>query len=551
MTTGRSDEVIDANGLRLPGRFTPDRALAQFRAEPGGRYVLADLEGPGCIRHLWMTTRALPGINRSMILRLYWDGATVPAVEAPLGDFFGMCHGVGYYPINNQFLSVQDQSGYNAYFAMPFERGARLELEVAPDAPARPLYYHVDWHRYRPGALREPLRFHAAWRRENPTQAYGEEYLVLDAVGRGRLLGFVYGVRLLDDADRWSHGGAENLYLDGEAIGEEGVEPAYLRGSGGEDTFGTSYGGALHRPETHLYAGIPYYTHEDVGQARPAQRLGAYRFFVPDAIPFERSLHFRFGCVANDICSTVYWYQTAPHRPFVRLPGWDRLQPGTELRRGSVDLLAAGGRRRRRVVAVRAVRGRHRTGDGPGAAPGGGRGAGRGGALRRRLRSGVALAYPEPGQARAAPGALGAAARRARLRRLRPRLPPLDARGQRAVAGGGLRRDRPVGGRRHPGDAAPGLGRPAHPAPERRPAGRPWGAVRIPAPRRSGPPAGGAQPPRAQAQQHQRADLGRLVLQLPGGAAGRAGARPRRAAGGGPRGGARYHLRIDLPIVSD
>ena len=94
MTTGRSDEVIDANGLRLPGRFTPDRALAQFRAEPGGRYVLADLEGPGCIRHLWMTTRALPGINRSMILRLYWDGATVPAVEAPLGDFFGMCHGV-------------------------------------------------------------------------------------------------------------------------------------------------------------------------------------------------------------------------------------------------------------------------------------------------------------------------------------------------------------------------------------------------------------------------------------------------------------------------
>jgi len=343
MTTGRSDEVIDANGLRLPGRFTPDRALAQFRAEPGGRYVLADLEGPGCIRHLWMTTRALPGINRSMILRLYWDGATVPAVEAPLGDFFGMCHGVGYYPINNQFLSVQDQSGYNAYFAMPFERGARLELEVAPDAPARPLYYHVDWHRYRPGALREPLRFHAAWRRENPTQAYGEEYLVLDAVGRGRLLGFVYGVRLLDDADRWSHGGAENLYLDGEAIGEEGVEPAYLRGSGGEDTFGTSYGGALHRPETHLYAGIPYYTHEDVGQARPAQRLGAYRFFVPDAIPFERSLHFRFGCVANDICSTVYWYQTAPHRPFVRLPGWDRLQPGTELRRGSVDLLAAGG----------------------------------------------------------------------------------------------------------------------------------------------------------------------------------------------------------------
>jgi hypothetical protein len=329
--------------LDLPDRFTPDRALGNFRADPGQRYVLADLDGPGCIRHLWMTTRALPMVNRSMILRIYWDGEEHPSVEAPLGDFFGMCHGLGYYPLNTPYLSAQDQSGYNAYFPMPFARSARIELEVDPAGPPRPFYYHVDWHRYRQGSFREDLRFHAAWRRECPTQAYGEEYLVLDAVGRGRLLGFVYGVRLLDDADRWSHGGAENLYVDGEATGVNGVEPAFIRGSGGEDTFGTSYGGALHKPETHLYAGIPFYYHEDVGQARPAQRLAAYRFFEHDAITFERSLHFRFGCVANDICSTAYWYQTNPHRPFLRLPEWEKLHPGTELRRGAADLLEAAG----------------------------------------------------------------------------------------------------------------------------------------------------------------------------------------------------------------
>ena len=118
----------------------------------------------------------------------------------------------------------------------------------------------------------------------------------------------------------------------------------YIRGSGGEDTFGTSFGGALHRPETHLYQGIPYYVHEDVvAGARPAQRLGAYRFFEHDAIPFERSIHFRFGCMANDICSTAYWYQTQPHRPFVRMPEWPELKPATELRRGSIDLLDADG----------------------------------------------------------------------------------------------------------------------------------------------------------------------------------------------------------------
>ena len=143
---------------------------------------------------------------------------------------------------------------------------------------------------------------------------------MLDAVGRGRLLGFVFGARLYDDVDRWSHGGAETIYIDGEAYGDGGTEPAHIRGSGREDTFGTSYGGALRRPETHLYQGIPYHVHEDVSQARPAQRLAGYRWYEPDAITFERSLHFRFGCMTNDLCSTVYWYQDPPHRPFVRLP---------------------------------------------------------------------------------------------------------------------------------------------------------------------------------------------------------------------------------------
>ena len=35
--------------------------------------------------------------------------------------------------------------------------------------------------------------------------------------------------------------------------------------------------------------------------------------------------------MANDICSTAYWYQEPPHRPFVRLPGWDALLRGAEL----------------------------------------------------------------------------------------------------------------------------------------------------------------------------------------------------------------------------
>jgi len=118
----------------------------------------------------------------------------------------------------------------------------------------------IDWHRYPDQALEEPMRFSAQWRRELPTKRYDEDYLMLDADGPGRLLGFFYGVRLMDDQDRWSHGGGDNIYIDGE-----GEHLAYLRGIGGEDTFGTGYGGALHTPpETNLYQGMPYYVHEGV-----------------------------------------------------------------------------------------------------------------------------------------------------------------------------------------------------------------------------------------------------------------------------------------------
>lgn len=305
--------------LDLPRRAVSDRYSVTRWLPPGERLTLAELDGPGCIRHIFLTTtRHEPG-NRQTILRIYFDDEPAPYVESPVGDFFGVMHGKKYYPVNTPWLSVSAECGYNCYFPMPFARSARIEVEAGPAGNQQ--YLMVDWHRYPGQALEEPQRFCARWRREVPTARYASEYLMLDADGPGRFLGFVYGVRLLDDVDRWSHGGSDNIYVDGE-----GPHPAYLRGIGGEDTFGAGYGGALHSPvETHLHAGLPYYVHEDTGEARPAQRLVGYRFFTEDSIAFERSIQVRFGCMRNDICSTAYWYQAGPVRPFFRMPDWSHL----------------------------------------------------------------------------------------------------------------------------------------------------------------------------------------------------------------------------------
>ena len=160
-----------------------------------------------------------------------------PTSSPRSGTSSASCTGQDWYPIDNHYLSIKAWNGYNCYFPMPFAHSARIEFESSDEQNY--VILEVDWDRYPDQEMSEPRRFCARWRREMPTQRYGEDFLMLDADGPGQLLGFVYGVRLLDDADRWSHGGADNIYLDGE-----GEHPAYLRGIGGEDTFGEGYGGA-------------------------------------------------------------------------------------------------------------------------------------------------------------------------------------------------------------------------------------------------------------------------------------------------------------------
>ena len=56
---------------------------------PGESAVLGEIEGPGCITHLWMTQQ---NNYRECLLKFTWDGADSPSILCPLGDFFGLGH---------------------------------------------------------------------------------------------------------------------------------------------------------------------------------------------------------------------------------------------------------------------------------------------------------------------------------------------------------------------------------------------------------------------------------------------------------------------------
>ena len=61
--------------------------LAQHRDRRRGHVRPGRDRRPGAITHIWLTTH--PDHWRSLVLRAYWDGAEEPAIEVPVGDFFG------------------------------------------------------------------------------------------------------------------------------------------------------------------------------------------------------------------------------------------------------------------------------------------------------------------------------------------------------------------------------------------------------------------------------------------------------------------------------
>ena len=76
-------------------------------------------------------------------------------------------------------------------------------------------------------------------------------------------------------------------------------------------------------------------------------RLSAYRFFLHDPVPFERSLHLSFDHgVANDMesdhASVVYWYQEEPHGAFPELPSAKERLPAWALLNSAQILVLLG-----------------------------------------------------------------------------------------------------------------------------------------------------------------------------------------------------------------
>ncbi|MEZ4620138.1 MAG: glycoside hydrolase family 172 protein [Caldilineaceae bacterium] len=294
--------------------------------EAGETFTLADIEGAGAIQQIWMTPT---GNWRYSILRVYWDDQEQPAIECPLGDFFGMGWGQ-YAPLNSLAVCVNPGSAFNCYWEMPFRKRARFTVTNIADEAMR-LYYQIN---YTVTEVPEDVAyFHAQFRRVNPLP-YKDVYTILDGVqGRGHYVG-VYMAWGVNNTGWWGEGEIK-FYLDGDG------EWPTICGTGTEDYFCGSYNFENKATKQYEefstpYAGLHQVIRPD-GVYRSQQRFGMYRWHITDPIRFQQDLRVtiqalgwrsgrRYLPLQDDIASVAFWYQTLPTAPFPALPERDYLE---------------------------------------------------------------------------------------------------------------------------------------------------------------------------------------------------------------------------------
>lgn len=331
---GMGAMAVDGPGKEAAGALGRGWKICPFiRIEPGETAVLADIQGSGMVRTIWMAGC----LGRDYILRIYWDNQDRPSVECPVPDFFATGWvdaenkiAMPFAPIDSALISVNPCNGFNNYITMPFRSRCLVTLENRNTRRAQ-LYYQIN---YELGEVPEDaLYFHAQWRRSNPVSR-GRVHVILDGVtGTGHYIGTVLHVGI-NGPNLWWGEGEVKFYLDGDE------DFPTICGTGLEDYFGGAWGwdvNGAYTAYTGLYMGV-HFIHEPSGGEDCQQRFAMYRWHVKDPVIFEKDLRVTiqdlgwrrngkyYLCREDDFTSVAYWYQTLPPPPFPQLPDRDGME---------------------------------------------------------------------------------------------------------------------------------------------------------------------------------------------------------------------------------
>ena len=329
--------IRDGRSGRSSSWETNGRNGDSWSIPAGESRVLADIQGPGRITHIWMTQ----GCHyRECLIKITWDDAEQPSVLCPLGDFFGLGHGLvasyqsALFSASTRFPYQFDKGcALNCYAPMPFRKRARIEL-VNESAQEHHQYFYVDYET----GVKLPDHagyFHAEFRRANPFGGWGPEiaanrpgshlanivnaerlawdnnYVILETKGKGHYIGCNLSVTNFR-ADWWGEGD-DMIWVDGYKW------PPDLHGTGSEDYLNQAWGmqdNAFLRNGSSIFEG-----HTLKEFSITPWSVGGYQtsyvHHLENPVRFQKEIkvtieHGHGNHLGNEMASTAYWYAESP-----------------------------------------------------------------------------------------------------------------------------------------------------------------------------------------------------------------------------------------------
>jgi hypothetical protein len=299
---------------------------SKTRAVPrGAKVTIAEGTGPGHIAQFWLT---FPGwfwqhwnpaapisqtILKTLILRVYWDDAETPAIEAPIGDFFGagLCQVTSFA---SRYFGTSS-GGFFCKWPMPFRKRFRVEVENLDRAIDTEIFCNVLYQQV--AELPADLGyFHAQFRtgrNEGPAPVP-----IADASGRGHYAGCVLSMQGRDRGYLSFLEAPEHVHVDA------GNGAPTIVGTGLEDYF---LGGWYFRegPFVGPFHGL-------ISKDALNASVVMYRVHEADAIRFNERLSFAFVNPWSPdrlkpfaYSSVAFLYLAGSNGQGVALPGVDDL----------------------------------------------------------------------------------------------------------------------------------------------------------------------------------------------------------------------------------
>ncbi|GHU76363.1 hypothetical protein AGMMS49992_21890 [Clostridia bacterium] len=272
----------------------PDIKRKTMGIPPRTETEVGRIAGSGLIAQIWLTFKGWfrghwsPEIPhdqaalKSLVLRIYWDGADKPAVEAPVGDFFGvgLCRPANFC---SRYFGMSS-GGFFCKFPMPFKKGARITLENTNKTEETRVFMNVLYQLEENSAKDERVDsvgyFHTQY---NAGYNNGSEpLLIADVLGKGHYIGCTLSMQ-----SKFSNYFAyleapEYVFVDDDfSLGSPRI-----MGTGLEDYM---LGGWYFREGAFIG---PY--HGVVVKDALRSSVSMYRIHEADAVYFNRRLRFQF-----------------------------------------------------------------------------------------------------------------------------------------------------------------------------------------------------------------------------------------------------------------